>query len=261
MTEMKSIGWDKAVERLAEILKSRDSKLAVFLGSSLTDQEIGAVKALCDACRHEDVRENVVVAKGFDFADTAGVDALLASFETNTPKGKVKPDVAGLVQKTTLLAKATEFGGDLSVFPDNLRTLYSLGANVRGLLSSNLVTHTPEAAADAIKAGEVSTLLFIDCTPGDFGLVEGTLLAEGFLKNVKKILFASNDCNESSFDLRLPVTAWAEREGTYTGAFSGAKLEVHMGPLPPEGARSLRWIFAEALRKLSKEIPAAEMAL
>jgi hypothetical protein len=34
-----------------------------------------------------------------------------------------------------------------------------------------------------------------------------------------------------------------------------------MGPLPPRNARSLRWILAEALRKLGREIPAAEMAL
>jgi formate dehydrogenase major subunit len=276
MSEGQSTDWNDALEKLSELLRE-SSKMAVFLGTSLTDQEIGAVKALRDGCRQD---EGPIVAakavKGFDIADAAGAGELLASFETDTPKGKVKPDVAGLVQKMTLLTKAVEFGGDanvqaqgdgtrsdrllaglldtLSSFPDNLRTLYSLGANVGGLLASNLVTRRAEEAAEAVKTGKVTTALFIDCAPGDFGL------GEDDLKNVKTALFAVNDC-AGSFDLLLPVTAWTEREGTATGVFSGAKLEVHMGPLPPQNARSLRWILAEALRKLGKEIPAAEMAL
>jgi formate dehydrogenase major subunit len=251
MVGTKSVDWNEAVESLSEFLKLADSKLAVFLGSSLTDQEIAAAKSLCDVCCGE---EKVVAAKGVDFADAAQLSALLASFETDTPKGKIKPDVAELVQKMTLLTKAMEFGGNLSVFSENLRGLCSLGANPRGILDSNLVTHTLETVTDAVKTGKVNTALFIDCVPGDFGLAGDTL------ENVKKILFVSNVC-EGSFDLVLPITAWAEREGTYTGVFSGAQLEVHMGPLPPQNARSLRWILAEALRRLGKEIPSAEMAL
>ncbi|MDR1978185.1 MAG: FAD-dependent oxidoreductase [Synergistaceae bacterium] len=256
-TEKKSIDWSEAVEKLSEILspsESADAKVAIFLGTSLTDQEIAAVKSLRDACDREGQR-CVVAAKGFG-VDAAQVNALLASFESETPKGKVKADVAELVRKTTLLAKAVEFGGDLSAFPENLKSLSSLGANAGGLLGSNLVTHSPEAAVDAIKTGDANVALFVDCTPDDFGLADMPKEA----KSAKKVLLASNVC-EGSFDLLLPITAWAEREGTYTGAFSGAKLEVRMGPLPPQGARSLRWILASALRKLGKEIPAAEMAL
>jgi formate dehydrogenase major subunit len=251
ITGGKTVDWSEAVENLSELLKSADSKLAVFLGASLTDQEIAAVKSLCDVCRGE---RHVVAAKGFGFAGSARLRELLASFETDTPKGKVKPDVAELVQKMTLLTKAVEFGGNLSAFSENLRGLCSLGANPRGILDSNLVTHTLEAVIDAIKTGKASAALFIDCAPSDFGLAEETL------KNVKKILFASNVC-EGSFDLALPITAWAEREGTYTGVFNEAKLEAHMGPLPPQNARSLRWILAEALRRLGKEISSAEMAM
>ncbi|MDR1621064.1 MAG: FAD-dependent oxidoreductase, partial [Synergistaceae bacterium] len=109
VAETKPIGWDEAVEKLSKLL-SGDSNIAVFLGTSLTDQEIGAVKSLCDACRHEGSENSVVAAKGFGSVDAAQVDALLASFETDTPKGKVKPDAAELVQKMTLLAKAAEFG-------------------------------------------------------------------------------------------------------------------------------------------------------
>ena len=96
--------------------------------------------------------------------------------------------------------------------------------------------------------------VFVDCSPEDFGFTDGTL------KGIKKVLLAVNAC-EGSFDVVLPITAWAEREGTYTGAFSGAKLPVRRGPLPPEGVRALRWIFSEALRKLGVEIPSAEMAM
>lgn len=181
----------------------------MFLGGALTDQEIAAVKAM---------NFERVAAKGMDAAGK-----LLESFGTETPKGKTQPGVADLVQKMTLLAKAVEFGEDTSVFAENFKGLYSLGANVRGFLESGVVTH-PEAA---------DALIFIDCAPSDFGLTENA---------TKRVLLASNAC-EGSFDVILPITAWAEREGTYTGVFSGARLPVRMGPLPPEGARSLRWVL------------------
>ncbi|MDR2528089.1 MAG: FAD-dependent oxidoreductase [Synergistaceae bacterium] len=202
--------WVEALEKFSEILKGN---AAVFLGGALTDQEIAAVKAM---------NFERVAAKGIDAARTGK----LLEF-TETPKGKTKPDVAGLVQKMTRLAKAVEFGKDTSAFADELKGLYSLGANVRGLLESGVVTRSPTETADA--------LIFIGCTPGDFGLNEGGNAA-------KRVLLASNAC-EGSFDVILPITAWAEREGTYMGVFSGARLPVRMGPLPPEDIRSLRWVL------------------
>ena len=169
----------------------------------------------------------------------------MASFDIETPKGKAKPDAAELIQKMTLLSKAVEFGKDTSVFAENLRGLHSLGANARGLMEPNVVTHAPEDAARALETSDAA--IFIDCAPGDFGF------SDGDLKGIKKVLLAANAA-EGSFDLSLPITAWAEREGTYTGAFSGVKLPVRMGPLPPENARSLRWVLAEALRGLGVEI-------
>ena len=245
----KSAEWGDAVGTLADLLKG---KVAFFLGASLTDQEIAAVQsALHDGC--------LVAASKFD---AAKVTELLASFEVETPKGKVKPNVAELVQKMTLLAKAAEFGHDTSGFAENLRALYELGGNARGLLDAGIVTHTPEEAVRAAKSGEVDAAVFIDCAPCDFGISEGDLKA---MK--KKVLIAANACDCEGYacmgamDMSLPITAWAEREGTYTSAFGGAKLDLHMGPLPPKGARSLRWIFAEALRKLGTEIAASEMAV
>jgi hypothetical protein len=243
------IDWAEAVERFSEVLKG---KPAFFLSASLTDQEIAAVKsALHDGC--------VVAAKGFSGGSdsAAKISELAASFDIETPKGKVRPDAAGLVQKMTLLAKAAEFGQDVSAFPENLRELYALGANARGLLDAVIVTHTPEEAVKAVKTGKADAAVFIDCAPGDFGL------AEADMKGVKKISIASEAIPNSgggAFDLCLPITAWEEREGTCTGAFSGARLAVHRGPLPPEGARSLRWVLAEALRRTGIEIASAEMS-
>jgi formate dehydrogenase major subunit len=230
--------WPKAVEKLSEVLGDK-KKTAIFLGASLTDQEIAAVK---DAAQGG----SAVAAMG-----TAGLENLLASFDQETPKGKIKPDAALLVQKMTALAKAIEFGGDVSAFPENLRALYSAGANVRGLLDSGVVTHQPNDALEGASAA-----IFVDCLPGDFGFSESSL------KGVKKVLLASSAPPDScrDFDIVLPITAWAEREGTYTWAFSAAKLPVHMGPVPPEGSRSLRWILAEALRGLGVEIASVETA-
>jgi anaerobic selenocysteine-containing dehydrogenase len=79
---------------------------------------------------------------------------------------------------------------------------------------------------------------------------------------VKKVSIASR--STGVFDLAIPTTAWTERVGTYTALFgadaNNAKLTLRMGSVPPTGARSLRWIFAEALRRLGTEISAAETA-
>jgi hypothetical protein len=248
-TGAKVIDWTQGIEELSEVLSK--GKIAIFLGSSLTDQEIAAVKSVV-----ESQEGAIVTAKDF-FQALAGPGALselLASFETETPRGKVKPDVAAFVQKMTILSKSLEFGVKPTASVENLKSLYGLGANVAGLLASGLITQEAGAAIQAVKNGTVSGLLFVDCTPFDFGL------AESDLKGVKKVLLTSHPYKGSESDLNLPITAWAEREGATTSAFGGAKLAVHMGPLPPQGARSLRWIFAEALRTVCVEIAASEMA-
>lgn len=235
----KAVDWETALDTLADTLKG---KVAVFMGGSLTDQEIAAVKSA--------VREGwVVAAKGIDT-----LPELLASFETETPKGKVKPNVSEWVQKMTLLAKAVEFGGCTQNVADNLKKLYALGANVRGLSDSGVVSHTPEAAAKALSG--MDAVLFVDCVPADFGIS-----AEALKAVKKKVLLAPHSPEGFAFDLELPVTAWAEREGTYTSAFAGAKLELHMGPIPPKEARSIRAIFALALRRMGTEIAASEMSV
>jgi formate dehydrogenase major subunit len=228
MIGTKAADWPEAVEKLSEILKG---KTAFFLSASLTDQEIAAVKSAS-------LREgSVVAARGFD---PAKVGELPASFG--------KADTADLAREMTLLAKAAEFGQDASAFPENLKELYALGANARGLLDAGVVTRVPEAAAAEVRAGGVDAVVFIDCAPGDFGLSEGDLEA------VTSVAMTS--AREGVFDLALPITAWTERTGAYSALFggSGVKLAIRMGPLPPQGARSLRWVFAEALRKLGTEI-------
>ena len=232
----KPIEWPEGIEKLADVLKG---KTAIFTGSSLTDQEIAGVKAIAGNAS--------VTAKGFG----AGIDAaaLLASFDPDTPKGKEKLNTTDLVRKMTRLSKAVEMGNDIANFPENLKTLYYLGANVNGLLKSGVAIRAHQEVLEGAKAA-----IFIDCFPSDFGL------ADDALKGMKKVLLAANSC-EGTFDVVFPITAWAEREGTYTGAFGGAKLPVHRGPLPPEGARAIRWILAEAMRKLGEEIPSAEMAI
>ena len=234
----KTVEWGEGIEKLIEALKG---STAIFLGSSLTDQEISAVASVT-----QKINECKIAAMDGNIAPTA---ELLTSFDTDTPKGKIKPDLASLVQKTTLLAKAVEFKKDCSRFPENLQALFALRANARGLLDSGVITHTPQKALEGTAAA-----IFIDCTPEDFGFTESTL------KGVKKILLASNAC-EGQFDIVLPITAWAERNGTYTSAFSGVKLPVRRGPMPPDGARALRWIFAETMRKLGVEVASSEMAV
>jgi formate dehydrogenase major subunit len=258
----KIIDWDRGIEELSEVLKG---KMAVFLGSSLTDQEIAAVKSVVGLQEGTAVAvKGFVEVEGFDKSGPAAISELLASFETDTPKGRVKPDVTALIQKMTLLSKAVEFEtGPVASRPaapmpaasmENLKGLYGLGANVGGILASGLII---QGAGTAIwsRLGPASAALFVDCTPLDFGL------AEKDLKGVKKVLLTTHPYKGGEDGLNLPITAWAEREGTYTGLFGGAKLAVRRGPLPPQGARSLRWIFAEALRKLGTEIAASEMAV
>jgi formate dehydrogenase major subunit len=240
----KPADWGEAVESLSEILKGRT---AFFVGTSLTDQEIAAVKSAVEAGAGP-----VLAARGFE-AGAAEIAALLASFETDTPKGRVKPDTEELTRKMARLCKAADLRSGVPLFDDNLRALSSLGANARGLLESGIDIRTRKAAMDAVRDGAAA--VFVDCSPLDFGFAE-----EG-LKGVKKVLLSPNACKEFAFDLCLPITAWEEREGTCTGAFSGARLAVHRGPLPPEGARSLRWVFAEALRRTGVEIASAEMAV
>jgi formate dehydrogenase major subunit len=216
MIDGKPVEWSEGIEKLAEVLK--EEKTAIFLGASLTDQEISAA-----------------------ISSSRKAVALNASLPQPTVS-----DTADLARKMALLSKAAEFGKDASHFDEDLKALYSMGANVRGLRD--------QGAASLDSLTDETALVFVDCSPSDFGFTEGVL------KGRKKILLSSN-MTEGSFDLPLPITAWAEREGTYTGAFNGAKLPVRRGPLPPEGARSIRWIFASALRKLGVEIAAAERAV
>jgi hypothetical protein len=112
-----------------------------------------------------------------------------------------------------------------------------------------------ENAIDAAKNGDFDSVLFADCQPENFGLP-----STDEIKGAKRVLLSSNTC-EGEWDLCLPITAWAEREGTYTSAFSGAKLNVRMGPVPPEGVRSLRYLLSEALRKSGVDIASAAMAI
>jgi len=221
MIEGKAVEWPEGIEKLAEAMKGN---VAMFLGSSLTDQELAAVKAA--------TKNAPVTAKGFDAAKVA---ELLASFD------KAKPDTAGLVRKMALLSKAVEFGKDAAGYPEDLKAIYSMGANIRGLFNSGVVINAPQEAVKAVK--DAAAAIFVDCSPKDFGFTEDAL------KGMKKILLAPNKC-EGTFDMILPITAWAEREGTYTGTFSGVKLPVRRGPLPPEGVRALRWILSEAMRNL-----------
>ncbi|MCL2010362.1 MAG: FAD-dependent oxidoreductase [Synergistaceae bacterium] len=235
MVDGKPAEWDEGIEKLAEILKDG---VFIFLGSSLTDQEFGAVKALKTALRESRLSRHTLVYttlnKAFpyyDDEDCGSWEELLTSFG--------KPDTAELARKMALLSKAAEFKKDCSLFPENLRSLYYLGANFRGLAESGLFVNILEAP-------KMKNAVFIGCTPEDFKL-------DAFAsKDVRKVLLASNAC-EGTFDAVLPITAWAEREGTYTGAFREAKLPVRKGPLPPEGARDIRWILAEAMRRLGVE--------
>ncbi|GHS87516.1 glutamate synthase [Synergistales bacterium] len=244
----KDIDWSEGTDKLSEIIRGKN---LIFVGYCVTDQEIAAIKAV--TALNKDTR---VVVKGFGFSsDVDDVKALLASFETDTPKGKAKPDVAELVQKMTKLAKAIDAGANLAAFDKNLRGLSSHGGNTRGFLESGLPISTMENAIDAAKNGDFDSILFLDCHPNNFGIGAG-----GETKGAKKVLLSSN-IHEGDWDLCLPITVWAEREGTYTSIFGNAKLNVRTGPVPPEGVRSLRWALSEALRKAGVDIASAAMAL
>jgi assimilatory nitrate reductase catalytic subunit len=104
--------------------------------------------------------------------------------------------------------------------------LSSLGSNggVRCLLvhGSNVVVSAPDVSA--VRVGLARLDLLVVC---DFFLTETALLA----------------------DVVLPVTQWAEEEGTMTN-LEGRVLRRRQAIDPPEGVRSELWILSELARRL-----------
>jgi assimilatory nitrate reductase catalytic subunit len=102
--------------------------------------------------------------------------------------------------------------------------LAELGRSVRCLLvhGSNVVVSAPDA--DAVRAGLAALDTLVVC---DFFLSETAALA----------------------DVVLPVTQWAEEEGTMT-SLEGRVLRRRRALDPPDGVRSELWIMAELVRRL-----------
>jgi assimilatory nitrate reductase catalytic subunit len=125
---------------------------------------------------------------------------------------------------------ASVWGVDASSIPGPglpaVELLGSLGADggVRCLLvhGSNVVVSAPDASA--VRAGLARLDLLVVC---DFFLTETALLA----------------------DIVLPVTQWAEEEGTMTN-LEGRVLRRRRAIDPPEGVRSELWILRELARLL-----------
>ncbi|UOE45369.1 molybdopterin oxidoreductase family protein [Agromyces larvae] len=104
--------------------------------------------------------------------------------------------------------------------------LQSLGrpGGVRALMvhGSNLVVSSPNV--DAVRAGLAELDLLVVC---DFFLSETASLA----------------------DVVLPITQWAEEEGTMT-SLEGRVIRRRRALTPPEGVRDELWILAELARRL-----------
>jgi assimilatory nitrate reductase catalytic subunit len=107
-----------------------------------------------------------------------------------------------------------------------LRSLGSQGG-VRCLLvhGSNVVVSAPDVSA--VRSGLGRLDLLVVC---DFFLTETALLA----------------------DVVLPVTQWAEEEGTMTN-LEGRVLRRRRASDPPEGVRSELWILSELARRLGSQ--------
>ncbi|MDR1741485.1 MAG: FAD-dependent oxidoreductase [Synergistaceae bacterium] len=130
-----------------------------------------------------------------------------------------------VIQDMARLAAAVDLSRDTSQFDPKLKALYAVGANIKGLLNLNL----------NMNSGHSNSRVFIGCAPEDFPELSESAPADSVVLSVN----ARPDANS----LFLPITSEFEREGTYTGLWGGV-LPVHAGPLPPDGVKSLRWIFS-----------------
>ena len=207
--------------------KDIDRKVAVFIGGTVTNEEIGAFKDFISR-----IRADFKVAA----PDAEGLSELISSFWQDTDKGKNFPVIYELVKQAAQRVKQTDVLVGNAAW-DKLDQLISKSPNAKGLENSGIANSTAGKIVSSIRRNEFKTVMFIEISPESVGL-----RAED-LKNVASIRIDSHIHNSSVTNIALPSAPWSEKEGNFTGIF-GALLPVHIGMLPLGDERSIRWIFS-----------------
>lgn len=124
-------------------------------------------------------------------------------------------------------------------------------ANTQGAIALELGSTRLSDLLARVREGSVETVVLAGVCPSCVGLTESDLSRA---KNV--VVLTSRAFPEiGRVSITLPLLAWAEKEGTYT-TVTGRTAALHVGPVPPAQAKSLRRILALAGRAIGLDIDA-----
>ncbi len=124
-------------------------------------------------------------------------------------------------------------------------------ANTQGAIALELgATRLPDLLR-RVREGSVETVVLAGVCPSCIGLTEADLAR---VKNV--VVLTSRTFPEiGRVSIAIPLLAWAEKEGTYT-TVTGRTAMLHVGPVPPTKAKSLRRVLASTGRAIGVDIDA-----
>ena len=232
----RSATWKEALQKTLNATKGNQigeadvssRKVAVFIGGTVTNEEIEAFKGF-------------ISRSGAEFKvaapDTEGLSDLISCFWRGADKVKDSPIIYELVKQAAQRVKQTDIYAN-NALGDELDQLISKSPNAKGLDNSGIANATAGQIVSSIRSERFfNTVMFIEVSPESVGLG-----AED-LKSVTTIRIGSNIDNSIVTSVALPSAPWSEKEGHYTGIF-GALLPVHIGMLPIGDEKSMRWIFS-----------------
>jgi NADH dehydrogenase/NADH:ubiquinone oxidoreductase subunit G len=230
----KTVAWDEVLPKALLALgaqagepQAAGKKVAVFVGGTLTNEEIAAFK-------------DFISRSGAEFKvaapDAEGLSDLMTNFSADTDGKQSPPAIYELVKQAAKRVKQTDVL-DGKEAGDKLDQLISKPPNVRGLMDSGIASAATCDMVSSIRGNEFSAALFVEISPESVGLLADDL------KDLVSISVTSRADENYTANITLASAPWAEKEGHYTGIF-GATLPVRIGMLPLGDERSIRWIFS-----------------
>jgi len=124
-------------------------------------------------------------------------------------------------------------------------------ANTQGAVALELGATKLSDLLARVREGSIETVVLAGVCPSCVGLTEGDLAR---VKNV--VVLTSRTFPEiGRVSIALPLLAWAEKEGTCT-TVTGRIAALHVGPVPPAQAKSLRRVLSVTGRAIGLDIDA-----
>lgn len=124
-------------------------------------------------------------------------------------------------------------------------------ANMQGAINIDLSSLSIMELLERVRNGQIKNLFAVDIDPLSAGFTKEDLQKLNNLVILNSNRFDS--CELAEFV--LPLTSWAEKNGTFTN-LCGRQVEIMAGPLTTGEARDLAWVISNTARTAGRELHA-----